>query len=241
MNGRTRRTLTSLLVASCLAGVIPVPACASPMASAIVPALPRPGAMLLMENGRGTVWDVIYPPGVPTAMHRHGADFVGVELVASRLKITTVDGEVHVSDVAHGDMYMLPKGLTRIEAGLAGYPQPNAILIELKDTPATPSPNPTSASTGFRAKAARVAVDNTRLTIWDASWLAGDVGQPFFQSRDIFLVPIDPGVLAIASDDEPPRTLPVAGGQVVFLRRGGHVRTIRSVGGAVRAAVIELK
>ena len=143
-------------------------------------------------------------------------------------------------DVAHGDIYMLPKGLTHIEEGVAGYPQRNAMLIELKDTPSQAYPNTTVLPVGFPAEGARKPVDNARATIWDVLWAAGASGKPFFQSRDIFLVPIDAGVLSIASEDEPTRELPLAGGQVVFLP-GGHGRTIRSVKGAVRAAVIELK
>ena len=220
--------------AALAAGPAP-PAPAEPVA-----ALPRAGATLLMENNRGSVWDVIYPPGVPTAMHRHGADFVGVELVASRLKITRPDGKVEVEDVAHGDMYALPKGLTHIEEGVAGYPQRTAILIELKDARSPAYANSTTLPPGFPAADARQVVDNAKVTLWDASWTPGATAQPFFQSRDIFLVPIDPGVLVISSQGEPERTVPVAGGQVIFLP-GGKARVIGSKSGVVRAAVIELK
>jgi len=239
-----RAVLTSFLLLAALA-VAPL-AAAAPLATGAappaepVPALPRPGATLLMENDRGSVWDVINPPGVPTAMHRHGADFVGVELVASRLKITTPDGKVEVEDVAHGDMYMLPKGLTHIEEGVAGYPRRTAILIELKDAPSPAYANSTPLPPGFPAEDARQAVDNARVTLWDVSWTPGVPAEPFFQSRDIFLVPIDPGVLVISSQGEPERTVPVAGGQVIFLP-GGKARVIGSKSGVVRAAVIELK
>jgi len=233
-----RAVFTSLLVLAGLA-LAPAAVAAAPSAEP-VPALPRPGATLLMENDRGSVWDVIYPPGVPTAMHRHGADFVGVELVASRLKITKPDGKVEVEDVAHGDMYVLPKGLTHIEEGVAGYPQRTAILIELKDAPSPAYANATPPPPGFPALHARQVVDNARVTLWDASWTPDAAAQPFFQSRDIFLVPIDPGVLVISSPGEPERTEPVAGGQVIFLP-GGKARVIGSKSGVVRAAVIELK
>ncbi len=243
---RVRAVFTSLLMLAGLA-VAPLAAAAPPAADGAapaavepVPALPRPGATLLMENDRGSVWDVIYPPGAPTAMHRHGADFVGVELVASRLKITTPDGKVEVSDVAHGEMYMLPKGLTHIEEGVAGYPQRTAILIELKDARSPAYANPTALSPGFPAADARPVVDNARVTLWDATWTPGATAQPFFQSRDIFLVPIDPGVLVIGAEGEAERTVPVAGGQVIFLP-GGKARVIGSTSGAVRAAVVELK
>src|SRR5258707_14970483 len=108
----------SIVIALTLAAAGALAHAQSPTGPAPMPALPRPGATLLMENARGAVWDVIYPPGVPTGLHRHAADFVGVELVSTRLKLTGVDGAVHVSDIPRGAMYMLPKGLTHIEEGV---------------------------------------------------------------------------------------------------------------------------
>jgi hypothetical protein len=64
-------------------------------------------------------------------------------------------------------------------------------------------------------------------------------GKPFFQSRDMFLVPMDPGILTIGGD-EATKTLPVANGQVVFLP-GGHTRTIQSSDGTILVGVAELK
>ena len=82
--------------------------------------------------------------------------------------------------------------------------------------------------------------DNARVILWDAHWAKGEAGKPFFQTHDMFLVPMDAGTLSITSPDDAAKTLPVAGGQVVFLQ-GGHVRTIQSTDGELRAAVVELK
>jgi hypothetical protein len=56
----------------------------------------------------------------------------------------------------------------------------------------------------------------------------------------MFLVPIDAGTLSITSPDDAAKTLPLSSGMVVFLQ-GGHVRTIQSTVGNVRAAIVELK
>lgn len=206
----------------------------------LVPALPRPGATKIFENDRGTVWDVIYPPGMPTGMHRHAADFVGVELVETLLKVTTPDGVEHVNPVHRGQIYMLPKGLTHIEENVVGNPQRNSILIELKDAGPHLYDNHGQASSGFAALGQKQVANNARVILWDAHFSPGAEAKPFFQSYDMFLVPIDAGTLSISSQDEATRTLPLAGGQVVFLQ-GGHVRTIRSTAGNVRAAAVELK
>lgn len=206
----------------------------------LVPALPRPGATKIFENDRGTVWDVIYPPGMPTGMHRHATDFVGVELVDTLLKVTTPDGAEHVNPVRRGQIYMLPKGLTHIEENVVGHPQRNSILIELKDGGPGVYDNHGRAPSGFAALGQKQVADNARVILWDAHFGASESGKPFFQSHDMFLVPMDPGTLSISSPDEAAQSLPVAGGQVVFLK-GGHVRTIHSTGGDVRIAVVELK
>jgi len=206
----------------------------------LVPALPRPGATQILDNDRGRVWDVIYPPGMSTGMHRHPSDFVGVELVDTMLKVTTPDGVEKVSPIRRGQIYMLPKGLTHIEENVAGQPQRNSILIELKDGGTHAYDNHSPAPAGFAALAQKQAADNNRVTLWDAHWAAGAPGKAFFQSHDMFIVPIDAGTLSITSPDDAAKSLPLSSGMVEFLQ-GGHVRTIQSTAGNVRAAVVELK
>jgi hypothetical protein len=205
----------------------------------LVSALPRPGATQILDNDRGRVWDVIYPPGMATGMHRHATDFVGVELVETMLKVTTPDGKERVSPIHRGQIYMLPKGLTHIEENVIGAPQRNSILIELKDGGPHDYPGNGQAPAGFMAAGAKKVADNPRVILWDATFKAGAPAARFFQTHDMFLVPMDPGVLSVTGD-EAAKSLPVAGGQVVFLP-GGHVRALQSTKGAIRIAVVELK
>ncbi|MDE1940435.1 MAG: hypothetical protein KGI68_15540, partial [Alphaproteobacteria bacterium] len=126
----------------------------------LVPALPRPGATEIFDTARGRVWDVTYPPGMSTGMHRHPSDFVGVELVDTLLKVTTPDGKVRISPIHRGEIYMLPKGLTHIEENVIGQPQRNSILIELKDGGPHAYDNRGNAPTGFAALGAKQMADN---------------------------------------------------------------------------------
>ena len=204
----------------------------------LVSALPRPGATQILDNERGRVWDVIYPPGMSTGMHRHASDFLGIELVETMLKVTTPDGKETINPVHRGNIYMLPKGLTHIEEGVVGHPQRNSILIELKDAPRSYKNNG-NAPDGFAADGAKKMADNNRVILWDAPFAPGAAGKPFFQSRDMFLIPMDVGTLTIGGDEDT-KTLPVANGQVVFLP-GGHTRTIQSSQGTILVGVAELK
>ncbi len=223
-----------------LMAVISAPLAAQEMVGQykLVSALPRPGATQILDNARGRVWDVIYPPGMSTGMHRHPSDFLGIELVETLLKVTTPDGKEHVNPVHRGNIYMLPKGLTHIEEGVVGHPQRNSILIELKDAPPRDYKNNGSAPEGFAADGAKKMADNNRVILWDVTFAKGAAAKPFFQSRDMFLVPEEAGTLTIGGDEA--KTLPVANGQIVFLP-GGHTRTIQAGDDAIRVGVAELK
>ena len=223
-----------------LMAVISAPLAAQEMVGPykLVSALPRPGATQILDNERGRVWDVIYPPGMSTGMHRHPSDFLGIELIETMLKVTTPDGKEHINPVHRGDIYMLPKGLTHIEENVIGHPQRNSILIELKDAPPHAYNNSGSAPEGFADDGAKKMADNNRVILWDVTFAKGAAGKPFFQSRDMFLVPEEAGTLTIGGDEA--KTLPVANGQIVFLP-GGHTRTIQAGDTAVRVGVAELK
>src|SRR5215469_15745852 len=203
----------------------------------LVSALPRPGATEILDNERGRVWDVIYPPGMSTGMHRHPSDFLGIELIETQLKITTPDGKEHINPVHRGDIYMLPKGLTHMEEGMIGHPQRNTILIELKDAGPHNYKNNGNAPDGFSADGAKKTADNSRVILWDVTFAKGAATKPFFQNRDMFLIPEEAGTLVIGGDEA--KTLPVANGQIVFLP-GGHTRTIQA-SDAIRVGVAELK
>jgi uncharacterized protein YjlB len=204
----------------------------------LVSALPRPGATQILDNERGRVWDVIYPPGMSTGMHRHPSDFLGIELVETLLKVTTPDGKEHINPVHRGSIYMLPKGLTHIEENVIGHPQRNSILIELKDAAPSNYKNSGNAPDGFAADGAKKMADNNRVILWDVTFAKGAATKPFFQNRDMFLVPEETGTLTIGGDEA--KTLPVANGQIVFLP-GGHTRTIQASDNAIRVGVAELK
>src|SRR6185312_2829249 len=204
----------------------------------LVSALPRPGATQILDNERGRVWDVIYPPGMSTGMHRHPSDFLGIELIETMLKVTTPDGKEHINHIHRGEIYMLPKGLTHIEEGVVGNPQRNSILIELKDAPPSNYKNSGSAPEGFAADGAKKMADNNRVLLWDVNFAKGATTKPFFQNREMFLVPEEAGTLILGGDEA--KTLPVANGQIVFLP-GGHTRTIQAGDNAIRVGVAELK
>ena len=54
------------------------------------PPFPRTGATKVLENERVIVWDVIWPTGAQTGMHRHPYDMTGVYLASGDVEARTV-------------------------------------------------------------------------------------------------------------------------------------------------------
>src|SRR5262245_59618369 len=57
------------------------------------PPFPRTNATKLFENERINVWDIVWPKGQPTVLHRHIYDQVGTYYQRGGRVITTSEGE----------------------------------------------------------------------------------------------------------------------------------------------------
>jgi hypothetical protein len=62
------------------------------MAQSYPPPFPRPGVTKLLENNRVIAWNVVWPKGQPTALHRHIYDLAGVYYASGDRLITDADG-----------------------------------------------------------------------------------------------------------------------------------------------------
>ena len=95
------------------------------------PAFPRAGATKLLENERVVVWDVTWPKGQATPLHRHIHDMTGVYIAPGNRMITAEDGSKRPVTTAAGGIVWQLKGVTHIEEGTSDEPL-RAIMIELK-------------------------------------------------------------------------------------------------------------
>jgi hypothetical protein len=85
--------------------------------SALPPPFPRTNATKLLDTDRIAVWDIVWPKGQPTAMHRHVYDQVGTYYAAGGRLITTPDGAARTTVTAVGSLSTTRKGTTHIEEG----------------------------------------------------------------------------------------------------------------------------
>src|SRR5207248_4330269 len=134
------------------------------------PPFPRKNAVKLLETDKIVVWDIVWPKGQPTAMHRHPHDQVGTYYARGGRVITQPDGTTRSNMTEVGSLSTTRKGTTHIEEG-ASDPPLRAVFIELlNDTgPTAPAPDASAVS----HSGARQVLDDDRVTAWDLVWKAG--------------------------------------------------------------------
>ena len=129
------------------------------------PPYPRAGTTSLIDNGRVQVWDVSWPKGKPSPLHRHLYDMTGLYYWPGDRVITAVDGSTrHISTTTGAIQWQL-KGITHIEEGTSADSL-RAVMIELKgDGPSGQMVKP--AGVPAFAAASMPLLDNERVVVWD--------------------------------------------------------------------------
>ena len=134
--------------------------CAAVAAQDLPPPFPRSNATKLLETDRINVWDIVWPRGQPTALHRHIYDQVGTYYARGGRLITATDGSERRGMTEVGNLSTTRKGTTHVEEGTTDPPL-RAVFIELKKE--TPSGVP-PASVGAPAFQVDPGVIATRIS-----------------------------------------------------------------------------
>ncbi len=212
---------------------------AAPPSANLPPPFPRAGAKQLLDNERVTVWDVVWPKGQPTALHRHPYALAGVYLDPGTRVITATDGSTrNVSNEPGGVTFQL-KGLTHVEEGTSDPPL-HAIMIELKqDAPVGDDASP-DLPPAFPRDGAKQLLDNDRVRVWDYAFTPHRVGPLHRHVRDAVAVWLEGGKLRTTPRDGAPSVNTQTKFTATYSRRG-TVHTEEAIEGAPHAYVFELK
>jgi hypothetical protein len=204
------------------------------------PPFPRTNATKLFENDRINVWDVIWPKGQPTVLHRHIYDQVGTYYQRGGRVITTPDGEKRSNLTEVGSLSTTPKGTTHIEEGNTDPPL-RAVFIELKqENPSSLAPVEVGAA-AFPREGARQLLENDRVTAWDyASWAPGPGSLKFLAARETIIVWLGDGSLRVTRFAGSTTTVRVKSGTMRHLDRGSD-DMLEMTKGSPRALFFELK
>lgn len=204
------------------------------------PPFPRTNATKLLENDRINVWDISWPRGQPTVLHRHVYDQVGTYYQRGGRVITTPDGEKRGAITEVGSLSTTRKGTTHIEEGNTDPPL-RAVFIELKrEQPSGLTPADVGAA-AFPREGARQVLDDDRVTAWDcASWAPGPGALTFRAARETVIVWLGDGSLRITRRAGSATTMPVTSGTMRHLDRGS-AEVLEMTSGSPRTLFFELK
>jgi quercetin dioxygenase-like cupin family protein len=184
------------------------------------PPYPRTGTTSLIDNDRVQVWDVTWPQGAPSPLHRHLYDMTGVYYAPGDRVITAVDGSKRTTTTKAGVIQWQLKGVTHIEEGTSRVPL-RAVMIELKGDGPSGKINAASQVGSFSGGSMPL-LDNQRVTVWDYT-RSSVPPAPHRHSMDTVVVWTDG------------RT-----GRAVFMP-AGTVHSEEPIGSALKATIFELK
>ena len=210
-------------------------------AQQLPPPFPRTNATLLFQNDRINVYDIVWPKGQPTALHRHVFDQVGTYYVRGGRTITTPDGQALSAMTEVGALSTTRKGTTHIEEG-STVPPLQAVFIELKDEKASGLPPAEVGASPFPRDGAKQVFDDERVTVWDVQWGSGTAGFTYRPARESVIVWLgETRVQTAASADAVAAIVfGVKPGTMRHLERGA-AEQLEVVGPAARALIFELK
>jgi hypothetical protein len=208
--------------------------------SALPPPFPRTNATKLLDTDRITVWDIVWPKGQPTAMHRHVYDQVGTYYVRGGRVITTPDGAARSIITEVGSLSTTRKATTHIEEGNTDPPL-RAVFIELKQETASGLPDAeVGGPPSFPRTEAKQILDDERVTAWDYTWTSGSERLRYRPARETVIVWLGPGKLRVTQRGSAATVSDVNAGTMHHLARGSK-ETFEVVGGSPRAILFQLK
>jgi len=213
-----------------------------PVGSAVAPqsyppAFPRQNVTKLLETDRIVVWDIVWPKGQPSPLHRHVFDQVGTYYQTGGRVVTQLNGTKSENVTPVGAISTTRKGTTHVEEGTTDPPL-RAVFIEMKID--TPSAQSGGSSTAPPRPGAKQVHSEDRVTAWDFNWSeAGTLATTRYE-RDTLIVWLTPGNLRVSVDRGETKEESVKPG-TAWYRPRGTVEGETLNGGSVRAIMFEFR
>ncbi|HLX41931.1 MAG TPA: hypothetical protein VKR43_00780 [Bryobacteraceae bacterium] len=184
--------------------------------------VPSGDARPIVDNERVTVWDVTWTANTQPIRHQH--DFVRVFVTGG------------TSSKKPGDVEFSRMGTAK-KAGSGA----RTIETELKDHPVAPLPNTSGYPDAFPRPGVKKLIDNSRVTIWDVTWLPGVTTPMHFHGYDAIAVYLQDGALKAVTADGHGVVNEYFPGFTKFNPRNRIHSEQLVTGGSERAIVVDLK
>ncbi len=194
----------------------------------------------IIDNERVTVWDVTWTKGKPGPIEHHRYDFVTVYYAGGDVKVTTPDGTSKTVTHKTGEVSFGHKGLTERLEGGSDTNAARSMIVELKDHPVPPYPNPAGYALAFPRPGVKKLLDNDRVVTWEYTWKPGIATPVHFHDKDVVLVYLENGALQSTTPDGKSVVNQYSFGQIKF-NPGNRVHSELLVSGTQHAIMTELK
>ena len=200
------------------------------------PPFPRPGIEKAFENDYLIVWKgLLGLKGMPTAMHHHERDLVGVFLDPGQVRTMLQDGTAREgSPFVRGAAVFQPRGVTHIEEVLVDGTR--AVGVEPKPGgPARPG-----ASTTVPPDDGRVVIDNEYVVVREYVWAAGTPVRQVLRGARTVLVALESGEILESSPGGTPAPVRLVFGDV-SLATAERTRVTVAARGTPRVITVTVK
>lgn len=215
---------------------------AGPAASqdALPDAFPREGAVKILSNGQLDAWDVTWRKDLPTPMHLHRHDYLGVELENSRFRVTAPDGRTREIDGKAGQLWFLERGKIHVETGLSQNPLRHAIVVELKNAAGPAAANTTEFPMGPTDTRRAPDLESDRVSMWNVA-LSPELAEPIrFLARSVAVIFKADCTIEWRRPDASRRVESYSQGRVEFLE-AGQAFGMRALNGSAELTLVEFK
>ena len=202
------------------------------------PAFPRTNVTAIFKSDSVMVWDVMWPNGQPTALHRHVYDQVGTYYSPGGRVITELNGTKREATTPIGALSNTRAGTTHIEEGTTDPPL-RAVFIELRGKGAAERPAPSDVPPMFPRERTIERLDDERVTVWDHTWQAVEAVEGWYERETIWIFLSD-GVLDFHGGNSAPYRLAVTPGRIRH-RLPGTLESVTVVSGNPRAMIVAVK
>jgi hypothetical protein len=221
-----------------LAGAVLLAATAG--AQSYPPPYPRKNATKVLETKQFIVWNMVWPKGEPTPMHRHVHDQMGTYYASGGRRITALNSEIREATTPVGNLSNTKKGTTHIEEGTTDPPLRAVFLELLHDGPSGPPVTTSTTPALFPRDGAKQTFDDERITVWDYTWQPGTSTGTIRHPRNAMMIWLGTGSLKVTSSAGAVSTLAVEPGTTRYLEAGTTER-LDAVTGSPRVMVFEFK
>ena len=159
------------------------------------PAFPRPGFEQLADNEFLVAWKgILGVKGIPTVLHQHNQDLVGVFLDPGQVQNTALDGTVRVGAAfVRGAVAFQPRGVSHTEEVLVDGTRAVGIEPKVRPRPAAPGEN--------LADDGRVILDNDSVLIREYAFSPGTPVRQVYPAARSVVVSLESGEIAEAQGE----------------------------------------